>query len=83
MSHYTLRGYPGVAGQYIVAAVTGYFYSIACASNAKGVDDSLQVQLLRFPQFLIFNCCCILSGSKLKSLQSKSLFILMASVLFI
>ncbi|PKA52204.1 Serine/threonine-protein kinase TOR [Apostasia shenzhenica] len=42
MSHYTLRGYPGRAGQYIVAAVTGYFYSIACASTAKGVDDSLQ-----------------------------------------
>lgn len=42
MSHYTLRGYPGITGQYVVAAVTGYFYSIACASNAKGVDDSLQ-----------------------------------------
>ncbi|PKA52215.1 Serine/threonine-protein kinase TOR [Apostasia shenzhenica] len=42
MSHYTLRGYPGIAGQYVVAAVTGYFYSIACASTAKGVDDSLQ-----------------------------------------
>ncbi|KAG0471250.1 hypothetical protein HPP92_015796 [Vanilla planifolia] len=42
MSHYTLRGYPGLGGQYVVAAVTGYFYSIACASNAKGVDDSLQ-----------------------------------------
>ncbi|XP_073103831.1 serine/threonine-protein kinase TOR isoform X2 [Elaeis guineensis] len=42
MSHYTLRGCPGVAGKYVVAAVTGYFYSIACASTAKGVDDSLQ-----------------------------------------
>ncbi|KAJ6818004.1 serine/threonine-protein kinase TOR [Iris pallida] len=42
MSHYTVKGYTGKAGQYVVAAVTGYFYSIACASNAKGVDDSLQ-----------------------------------------
>ncbi|ONK75401.1 uncharacterized protein A4U43_C03F16470 [Asparagus officinalis] len=42
MSHYTLSGYPGLAAQYVVAAVTGYFHSIACASNAKGVDDSLQ-----------------------------------------
>ncbi|KAK8942075.1 Serine/threonine-protein kinase TOR [Platanthera guangdongensis] len=46
MSHYTLRGYSGIGGQYVVSAVTGYFYSIACASNAKGVDDSLQ-DLLR------------------------------------
>lgn len=43
MSHYTLRGYPNVAAQYVVAAVSGYFHSIACAANAKGVDDSLQV----------------------------------------
>ncbi|KAG1342788.1 serine/threonine-protein kinase TOR [Cocos nucifera] len=42
MSHYTPRGCPGIAGKYVVAAVTGYFYSIACASTAKGVDDSLQ-----------------------------------------
>ncbi|KAF3971928.1 hypothetical protein CMV_004520 [Castanea mollissima] len=28
--------------QFVVAAVTGYFHSIACAANAKGVDDSLQ-----------------------------------------
>ncbi|XP_020699146.1 serine/threonine-protein kinase TOR isoform X1 [Dendrobium catenatum] len=42
MSHYTLRGYPAIGGQYVVSAVTGYFYSIACASTAKGVDDSLQ-----------------------------------------
>ncbi|PON55167.1 Serine/threonine protein kinase [Parasponia andersonii] len=42
MSHYTLRGYPNVAAQFVVAAVTGYFHSIACAANAKGVDDSLQ-----------------------------------------
>ncbi|XP_065002044.1 serine/threonine-protein kinase TOR-like [Musa acuminata AAA Group] len=42
MSHYTLRGRPDVAAKYVVAAVTGYFYSIACASTAKGVDDSLQ-----------------------------------------
>ncbi|KAJ7946192.1 Serine/threonine-protein kinase TOR, partial [Quillaja saponaria] len=42
MSHYTLRGFPNVAAQFVVAAVTGYFHSIACAANAKGVDDSLQ-----------------------------------------
>ncbi|KAL5787993.1 hypothetical protein ACOSP7_004942 [Xanthoceras sorbifolium] len=42
MSHYTVRGLPTVASQYVVAAVTGYFHSIACAANAKGVDDSLQ-----------------------------------------
>jgi FKBP12-rapamycin complex-associated protein len=45
MSRYTLRGRPDVAGKYVVAAVTGYFYSIACASTTKGVDDSLQVKL--------------------------------------
>lgn len=43
MSHYTLRGYASTAGQFVVAAVTGYFHSIACAANSKGVDDSLQV----------------------------------------
>lgn len=43
MSHYTLRGFPDVAAQFVVAAVTGYFHSIACAANSKGVDDSLQV----------------------------------------
>eukprot|EP00262_Sarcandra_glabra_P013512 TRINITY_DN3761_c0_g3_i1.p1 TRINITY_DN3761_c0_g3~~TRINITY_DN3761_c0_g3_i1.p1 ORF type:complete len:827 (+),score=138.38 TRINITY_DN3761_c0_g3_i1:92-2482(+) len=42
MSHYTLRGSPAFAGQYVVAAVTGYFHSIACAATSKGVDDSLQ-----------------------------------------
>ncbi|XP_074572810.1 serine/threonine-protein kinase TOR [Curcuma longa] len=42
MSHYTLRSCPDVAAKYVVAAVTGYFYSIACASTAKGADDSLQ-----------------------------------------
>ncbi|XP_078434846.1 target of rapamycin [Wolffia australiana] len=31
-----------IAGQYVVAAVSGYFYSIACAATSKGVDDSLQ-----------------------------------------
>lgn len=41
MSHYT-RGFPAITGQYVVAAVTGYFYSIAFAANDKGVDDSLQ-----------------------------------------
>lgn len=44
MSHYTLRGYASTAGQFVVAAVTGYFHSIACAANSKGVDDSLQVK---------------------------------------
>jgi hypothetical protein len=43
MSHYTKRGLSNVAAQFVVAAVTGYFHSIACAANAKGVDDSLQV----------------------------------------
>uniref|UniRef100_A0A0D3G4U2 Serine/threonine-protein kinase TOR n=1 Tax=Oryza barthii TaxID=65489 RepID=A0A0D3G4U2_9ORYZ len=43
MSRYTLRGRPDIAGKYVVAAVTGYFYSIACASTTKGVDDSLQI----------------------------------------
>lgn len=43
MSHYTLRGFPDVAAQFVAAAVTGYFHSIACAANSKGVDDSLQV----------------------------------------
>ena len=43
MSHYTLRGFQTIASQFVVAAVNGYFHSIACAANAKGVDDSLQV----------------------------------------
>ncbi|KAL9367546.1 hypothetical protein Peur_038745 [Populus x canadensis] len=42
MSQYTLQGLPNVASQFVVSAVTGYFHSIACAANAKGVDDSLQ-----------------------------------------
>lgn len=42
MSHYTLRGFANVAAQFVVAAVTGYFHSIACGAHAKGVDDSLQ-----------------------------------------
>ncbi|VFQ96023.1 unnamed protein product [Cuscuta campestris] len=42
MSHYTLRGFPGLAAQFVVAAVTGYFHSIACSAHSKGVDDSLQ-----------------------------------------
>lgn len=46
MSHYTLRGFPGTAAQYVVAAVDGYFRSIAFAAHAKGVDDSLQVMLI-------------------------------------
>lgn len=43
MRHYTLRGLSDFAAQFVVAAVTGYFHSIACGANAKGVDDSLQV----------------------------------------
>ncbi|KAL3538768.1 hypothetical protein ACH5RR_002134 [Cinchona calisaya] len=42
MSHYTLRGFPSIAAQFVVAAVNGYFHSIACAAHSKGVDDSLQ-----------------------------------------
>lgn len=52
MSHYTVRGYPVVAAQFVVAAVTGYFHSIACAANAKGVDDSLQVYHIPSPNAL-------------------------------
>ncbi|KAG2328397.1 hypothetical protein Bca52824_011125 [Brassica carinata] len=40
MSHYISKGQ--IASQFVAAAVTGYFHSIACAANAKGVDDSLQ-----------------------------------------
>lgn len=43
MSQYTVRGLSNKAAQFVVSAVTGYFHSIACAANAKGVDDSLQV----------------------------------------
>ena len=43
MSHFKLRGVPAVASQYVVAAVTGYFHSIAYGANTKGGDDSLQV----------------------------------------
>ncbi|KAL8541637.1 hypothetical protein ACS0TY_002778 [Phlomoides rotata] len=42
MSHYTLRSFRSIASQFVVAAVTGYFHSIACAAHSKGVDDSLQ-----------------------------------------
>ncbi|KAH7836314.1 hypothetical protein Vadar_034584 [Vaccinium darrowii] len=42
MSQYTVRGLSNKAAQFVVSAVTGYFHSIACAANAKGVDDSLQ-----------------------------------------
>ncbi|KAB2095069.1 hypothetical protein ES319_A01G009900v1 [Gossypium barbadense] len=41
MSHYA-RGLQTIASQFVVSAVNGYFHSIACAANAKGVDDSLQ-----------------------------------------
>ncbi|KAH0784688.1 hypothetical protein KY290_004286 [Solanum tuberosum] len=43
MSHYTLRCFANIAAQFIVAAITGYFHSIACGAHAKGVDDSLQI----------------------------------------
>lgn len=46
MSHYIVRGFPTFAAQYVVQAVNGYFHSIACSANAKGVDDSLQVIML-------------------------------------
>lgn len=42
MSHFTLKGLPAVASQYVVQAVTGYFRSIAFGANTKGGDDSLQ-----------------------------------------
>eukprot|EP00252_Welwitschia_mirabilis_P018999 TRINITY_DN4284_c0_g1_i1.p1 TRINITY_DN4284_c0_g1~~TRINITY_DN4284_c0_g1_i1.p1 ORF type:complete len:1768 (+),score=306.64 TRINITY_DN4284_c0_g1_i1:368-5305(+) len=42
MSHYTLRGLPSVASQYVVDAVRGYFCSIAFGANTTGGDDSLQ-----------------------------------------
>ncbi|KAM1457733.1 hypothetical protein ACFX13_035729 [Malus domestica] len=42
MSLYTVRGYASVTSQFVVAAVNGYFHSIACSANTKGVDDSLQ-----------------------------------------
>ncbi|KAJ0074698.1 hypothetical protein Patl1_37647 [Pistacia atlantica] len=45
MSHYTMRGFPSFASQYVVAAVNGYFHSVACAAHATGVDDSLQVSI--------------------------------------
>ncbi|KAK9943792.1 hypothetical protein M0R45_009388 [Rubus argutus] len=39
---YTVRGYASAASQFVVTAVTGYFHSIACSANTKGVDDSFQ-----------------------------------------
>ncbi|KAK9677349.1 hypothetical protein RND81_11G138000 [Saponaria officinalis] len=42
MSHYTMKGFASTAGQFVGAAVTGYFHSIACGAHSKGVDDSLQ-----------------------------------------
>lgn len=43
-----------MAAQFVVAAVTGYFHSIACAANAKGVDDSLQVNDIPSPKTLLY-----------------------------
>ncbi|KAH7835891.1 hypothetical protein Vadar_030886 [Vaccinium darrowii] len=43
MSQYTVRGLSNKAAQFVVSAVTGYFHSIACADNAGGVNDILQV----------------------------------------
>ncbi|KAJ7542470.1 hypothetical protein O6H91_10G108000 [Diphasiastrum complanatum] len=42
MSHYTFKGKPSLVGKHVVAAVQGYFRSIAHASTNKGGDDSLQ-----------------------------------------
>lgn len=54
MSYYT-RGFPAIAAQFVVAAVTGYFHSIACAAHAKGVDDSLQVNNNLYLKYLLHN----------------------------
>jgi FKBP12-rapamycin complex-associated protein len=44
MSHHTLMGAPASAARHVVAAVDGYFRSIALGSaNQKGGDGSLQV----------------------------------------
>lgn len=56
MSHYTIRGFPSFASQYVVAAVNGYFHSIACAAHAKGVDDSLQVMIFHIPNLVLILC---------------------------
>lgn len=67
MSHYTLRGFPSIAAQFVVSAVNGYFHSIACAAHAKGVDDSLQVMcesqdmlinLANLPVICVFSYQC-------------------------
>lgn len=57
MSHYTLRGFSSIVGQYVVAAVNGYFHSISCAATSKGVDDSLQVMclIMRYSILLLKN----------------------------
>lgn len=54
-SYHTLRGYPDVAAQYVVAAVTGYFHAIACGAHVKG-NDCLQVKKF-FLVVSIFRCC--------------------------
>ena len=54
MSHYTLRGLPNFAAQFVVEAVTGYFHSIAFAAHAKGVDDSLQVSHYYVADVIVF-----------------------------
>lgn len=59
MSHYTLRGFPSLAAQFVVAAVTGYFHSIACAAHAKGVDDSLQVIINSVLKSFFFKFCSL------------------------
>lgn len=76
MSHYTVRGYPDVAAQYVVAAVSGYFHSIACAANAKGVDDSLQVNSIGYyrlpPSIPILACIKFWSIGGLTRLKFNS-----------
>ena len=51
--------------QFVVAAVTGYFHSIACAANAKGVDDSLQVNEIPGSEVMQDN------QNKIKQLKNK------------
>ena len=65
MSHYTVRGFPNVASEFVVAAVTGYFHSIACAANAKGVDDSLQVNVFSGYGELVANFENLIDAAKI------------------
>lgn len=62
MSLYTVRGYASAASQFVVAAVTGYFHSIACSANTKGVDDSLQVKCPLSKVFQTYLLVCFISS---------------------